>query len=278
MLVLVEGNIGAGKSTFCSELRIALQQDYENVFLLSEPVSNWQDFGGGTNLLELFYQDKSRWGLAFQTNVLIDMERQFAQAVKLSSTIPESVVILDRSLLSCGIFMRILHSHMKSFEAQILKKLFDRFVEGFLKVPFVMIKLDTDPAKCLERIRIRSRHEETGAVTLEYLELLKAAHRKEITRYSDIFSKMKLLSIRGDAIPIAFRNDDTVWERVIIDVKKKIQQVRNNQPSSPSTSSATRGTEQQDRNYQPSSPSTPSPTRGTERYQADGSETVFVNK
>ena len=60
--VIVEGNIGSGKSTFLEHFRQRRGQDVE---VLSEPVSKWQDVKGH-NLLRLMYDDPGRWSLAFQ--------------------------------------------------------------------------------------------------------------------------------------------------------------------------------------------------------------------
>jgi hypothetical protein len=63
----IEGNIGAGKSTFLRLL--AEEMDF---FVVPEPLSKWQhagddgDFGAsqesGSNLLEMFYESPTRWG------------------------------------------------------------------------------------------------------------------------------------------------------------------------------------------------------------------------
>ena len=63
--IIVEGNIGAGKSTFLKLLSSAL--DIQPVF---EPHDKWQNIGG-ENLLENFYQDTQRWAYSFQTYAFV---------------------------------------------------------------------------------------------------------------------------------------------------------------------------------------------------------------
>jgi Deoxynucleoside kinase len=80
----IEGNIGAGKSTW---LQMA-KQGYENladyrsdihemVEVVPEPVEEWQNVSGkDINLLELFYKDAKRYAFAFQQYVLVTRMRK----------------------------------------------------------------------------------------------------------------------------------------------------------------------------------------------------------
>ncbi len=63
MLLSLEGNIGAGKSTFIKILQKNLINIYETI---PEPVAEWQNISGkGGNLLELLYSDPKRWAYTF---------------------------------------------------------------------------------------------------------------------------------------------------------------------------------------------------------------------
>ena len=53
--VVVEGNIGCGKTTFLDHF----SQYSERVEVLTEPVDRWRDVNGH-NLLSLMYEDPSR--------------------------------------------------------------------------------------------------------------------------------------------------------------------------------------------------------------------------
>lgn len=59
--VMVEGNVGVGKSTF---VNILAGQD-GRIAPVPEPVEVWQNFSG-TNLLDLMYKDGKRWSGPFQ--------------------------------------------------------------------------------------------------------------------------------------------------------------------------------------------------------------------
>ena len=86
----VEGNIGAGKSTYLDMVKSVNDHAtvHEMVEVVPEPVDMWQDVAGsGENLLQLFYQDPKRYAFTFQQYVLITRIRRVratAQTLMLS--------------------------------------------------------------------------------------------------------------------------------------------------------------------------------------------------
>ena len=62
---VVEGNIGAGKSTFLKVINTFL-----NAQVVFEPHEKWQNVAG-ENLLDRFYADTQRWAYTFQTYAFI---------------------------------------------------------------------------------------------------------------------------------------------------------------------------------------------------------------
>jgi deoxyadenosine/deoxycytidine kinase len=56
------GNVGCGKSSLLGHFSTKFPSAVE---ALSEPVDRWRDVCGH-NLLQLMYEDPSRWSLAFQ--------------------------------------------------------------------------------------------------------------------------------------------------------------------------------------------------------------------
>ena len=64
LVFAIEGNIGAGKSTFLNILDKGLNGDFE---FYPEPVSAWRNIANGrVNLFEMMYNDPIRWGFSFQ--------------------------------------------------------------------------------------------------------------------------------------------------------------------------------------------------------------------
>ena len=95
---VVEGNIGAGKSTFLKVINTFL-----NAQVVYEPHEKWQNVGG-ENLLENFYADTQRWAYTFQTYAFITriLEREKAA---LKNTQPFQILgtlCLFRSVLFCS--------------------------------------------------------------------------------------------------------------------------------------------------------------------------------
>jgi len=66
--VVVEGNIGSGKTTFLEHFK----KFSEEVEILAEPVEKWRN-AKGHNLLQMMYENPSRWSLTFQTYVQLTM-------------------------------------------------------------------------------------------------------------------------------------------------------------------------------------------------------------
>ena len=90
--LIVEGNIGAGKSTF-----LKILNDYLNVQLVYEPHSKWQDVGGSGNLLDNFYSDPARWAYTFQSYAFIT---RVLEQKNMAEQSPFPVQILERSVYS----------------------------------------------------------------------------------------------------------------------------------------------------------------------------------
>ena len=69
ILITIEGDIGAGKSTLIVKLKTA----HPYWHFIDEPVGTWLvlQTEGGANLLELFYKDKSRYSYTFQNCALL---------------------------------------------------------------------------------------------------------------------------------------------------------------------------------------------------------------
>lgn len=68
--VIVEGNIGSGKTTFLNHFN-----KYEDVCVLAEPIELWRNCSGH-NLLGLMYEDIKKWSFTFQSYVQLTMLQQ----------------------------------------------------------------------------------------------------------------------------------------------------------------------------------------------------------
>uniref|UniRef100_A0A1A9WXT2 Deoxynucleoside kinase domain-containing protein n=1 Tax=Glossina brevipalpis TaxID=37001 RepID=A0A1A9WXT2_9MUSC len=87
--VLIEGNIGSGKTTFLSQFK----QFEDQVFLISEPVEKWCNFHEH-NLLGLMYSQLDKWAMPFQSYVNLTMLQNHTMQTD------KPIKLMERSLCS----------------------------------------------------------------------------------------------------------------------------------------------------------------------------------
>eukprot|EP00088_Acartia_fossae_P068143 TRINITY_DN8583_c0_g1_i1.p1 TRINITY_DN8583_c0_g1~~TRINITY_DN8583_c0_g1_i1.p1 ORF type:complete len:238 (+),score=40.26 TRINITY_DN8583_c0_g1_i1:41-754(+) len=171
--VLVEGNIGAGKSLFLNKFL-----GIPGFQVMQEPVDKWRNLNGH-NLLQLMYEDPARWSMAFQTYVQLTMLKQH-----LACDAP--VKIMERSIHSaryCFINNLKNSGKMQSSELEVLDSWFQFLSTQFdLGVDFI-VYLKTHPEIAYERLKLRNRGEE-NLISLNYLKDLHEMHEKWLTEES----------------------------------------------------------------------------------------------
>lgn len=167
--VLVEGNIGSGKTTFLRHF----EKFSDQYCLVSEPVEKWRNFNG-TNLLELFYNNPKLWTMPFQSYVTLTMLQGHLQPTD------KPVKIMERSLFSSKFcFVENMHRTNRLDPAMyhILHDWYS-FIEKTMHVRAdLILYLRTSPEVVHERMRRRARSEES-CVSLEYLAELHAVHEE----------------------------------------------------------------------------------------------------
>ncbi len=169
-IIIVEGNIGAGKSTFLSMIK-----RYLAVQVVPEPHTQWQQVIQGQNLLDMFYTDTQRWAYTFQTYAFVTrVMKQQEMALKN----PYPVQILERSVFSdryC--FAKNLYEQgiMSALEWHMYQEWFSWLIDTYVAKPDGFIYMQTTPEVCFERMQKRNRSEEK-AVPLDYLRSLHQKH------------------------------------------------------------------------------------------------------
>lgn len=178
---IIEGNIGAGKSTFLSLLEeLPLQ-------LVYEPHEQWQSVGSAGNLLEAFYKDTKRWAYTFQSYAFIT--RIIAQQEHAKRN-PYDVQVLERSVYSdryCFAKNCFEMGTMSTLEWQLYKEWFEWLVEHYAPQPTGFIYLRTSPEVCYQRLAKRARSEE-ATVPLSYLQSLHEKHESWLLKKEGIAS------------------------------------------------------------------------------------------
>ena len=136
---IIEGNIGAGKSTFLAKVGRFL--DVQQVF---EPCSAWQDVGGAGNILQAFYDDGKRWAYTFQSYAFIT--RVLAQE-KNKLLHPDAIQLLERSVYSdryCFAKNAYESGLMNSLEWALYCEWFEWLVQSRMDTPQGFIYLRTN--------------------------------------------------------------------------------------------------------------------------------------
>ena len=169
LLILLEGNIGAGKTTLGRTINSSGLFNF-----VEEPTEIWRE-GFASNMLELFYSDAKRWGLTFQMCALITRAKTWREVCHLQE---KHSIILERSVF-CDRFVFAENGHRTGLfseaEYQLYCEMWDFMVTNGGTEPDLILSLRTPAEVCLERIRTRGRAEE-DSISLEYLQQLEQVH------------------------------------------------------------------------------------------------------
>ncbi len=184
-MYIVEGNIGAGKSTFLT----LIKQHLPHIDVTLEPLDNWQQKLTGQSLLANFYQEPKRWAYTFET--LTMMSRVKDHVHEQSKADPRSVI--ERSIYS-GHYCFARNSFETGFltEAEWLVycQWFNFLVPNTCKIPHGFIYLRVNPEVAYERVRKRNRYAEKK-ISLKYLKQIHQRHEDFLTHKKNILPELK---------------------------------------------------------------------------------------
>jgi len=170
-VILLEGNIGAGKSTLCRVLD-QYRRSHEMRTVMEQV---------GDAFTRLFYTDPARYGFAMQ--LALHGQRVAALRDAVVSSVGDVTTVLDRSVLGDWAFAlwNAALGNMNSDEwAVYLERAGDTPGAALLQTNgatgvAAVLFLSDDPASCHVRVHRRGGVD-ADAVTLEYLQGLEAAH------------------------------------------------------------------------------------------------------
>uniref|UniRef100_A0A8C5M5H5 deoxyguanosine kinase n=1 Tax=Leptobrachium leishanense TaxID=445787 RepID=A0A8C5M5H5_9ANUR len=222
----VEGNIAVGKSTF---LRM-LSSFFQEWSLVTEPLQKWQhvedSHEGMGNLLQLLYDDPTRWSYTFQT--VSCMTRFKTQIEPLSEQFlsrNEAVQVFERSIYSDRyVFAKCLFElgHLNSIEWAVYQEWHTFLTQEFEKRVALsgIVYLQASPEKCFERLQRRARKEEK-TVHLDYLQKLHEQHESWlVTKTTNVhFDHLKNIPVLVLDVNEDFENNPPVGEHLMKQVR-----------------------------------------------------------
>lgn len=198
LIVYIEGNIGAGKTTVIERLRKTYDED--KCLVLTEPIRNWPSF-------KLFCENKRKYALQFQIEV---MESFNDRETKCADN--KELYVFERSLFSAlNIFSSL---NCTDDEMVPLTQLFNvmgrkNVVDETVQILYIYVR--TPAVDCLEHVAKRNKPTD-GYIDLEYLQKLEKMHDTVFMGRNDV----RVVDGR--------QSIDNVFQQVkqIIDLKKFI--------------------------------------------------------
>ena len=157
--ILVEGNIGSGKTTLIDSLK-----NIPNLELLTERIADWKNVGGH-NLLNLVYTGGLKYHYLFQMTVLR------SQLTDILTRTDKKIKIFERSPHSSfHVFIEGVKHKIQDVEYKSLEKWFNFATtpEGLNFKPDLIVYLQTTPEIAYRRLSNRERPEE-ACITFEYI-------------------------------------------------------------------------------------------------------------
>ena len=170
VIVVVDGLIASGKTTYLAMLINVLTRRGWRVTLVKEPIDKWNTPApdGGPSLFQRFNSDPSRWGYHFQTKAFYDrvMENKEMYAKYGDRS---DVFILERSCFTDGLFMGSLHDAglVDNLEMKDYEDWCSMWAEVMPYEPDLFIDLRPPIDVCMERLKERNRPGEEK-ITKEY--------------------------------------------------------------------------------------------------------------
>lgn len=163
--IIVIGNMGSGKSTFCK--RLAREW---GIKLYEEPVVN-------NPYLEKYYKDPHRYSFQLQTFMLHQRFIQQQDAMK------QDEYVMDLSMDGNSVFTQVMFNegYMSEEDYQLFNQMYHTYKE-LVDKPDLIVYLDCSPKECMKRMRFRGRGYESN-VDLSYLEHLESVYEELYKEY-----------------------------------------------------------------------------------------------
>ncbi len=167
--IVIEGNIGAGKTT----LATMLNQELKGRLILERFAEN--------PFLPKFYENPSRWAFTLELSFLADRYKQLNEEL-IQPTIFDQYIIADYYFLKSLIFSK---ETLAQDEFNLYKQLFEIIYNNNIPKPDLFIYLNTPIFKLLDQIKKRGRPYEQN-LSYEYLKRIHENYIEFIQNQKDI--------------------------------------------------------------------------------------------
>ena len=167
-IISIEGNIGAGKTTFVEKLKEKLKDDNRVVFV-TEPVDIWQSIKDNENksILERFYEDGKKYSFPFQIMAYVTRLNLLTKTIVNNPKC--ELIVTERSLdADRFVFAKMLYDDkmIEDINFQIYLQFYEAYKLKYKSSGIIYV--NASPHICKERIDKRNRKGEEG-VPIEYL-------------------------------------------------------------------------------------------------------------
>lgn len=215
-MYLLEGNIGAGKSTLIN----VLKKHLPHILHKEEPVDTWHGTPEQQGLLEHFYQDQQRWAYTMESFTL--MSRVHEVLKNKNEINSDNPFISERSFYSgfyCFAYLGYQNKTLSELEWKLYQQLFDFLVSTNASVPRGFIYLATDPKVCHKRINKRRRSGESE-IPFEYLQALHDRHESFLIHEKDGNPLLQ-------DVPVLYLDGSEEFEKNEIKIEELCKQIDN---------------------------------------------------
>lgn len=173
-VLVLDGEIGAGKSVAIEAIADALKSTGKQVHLVHEPVKEWQDVG----ILEAFYADPANRAYEFQTYTFVTRLQAIRRAC--AELAPGDYVVMERSPMTDRfVFMELQRNLVGPMLMRMYGKWWEEWMrllpESLQKATWLGVYLKPSITACMSRLKERHRSGEEE-VSKVYQEKLREAH------------------------------------------------------------------------------------------------------
>ena len=198
-MFIIEGNIGAGKSTF---LRL-IAENLKEATVALEPLQDWQKSFNGVNILDNFYSDPKRWAYTLETLTLMSRVKEHIKEQGSSNRFH----LVERSIYS-GHYCFAKNCYetglLSDLEYKIYLEFFNLLILKRCQPPKGFIYLKVSPEVAIERIKKRNRSSES-LIPISYIEQIDQKHEEFLIKKLGVIEDLK-------SVPVLVINCDQEFE------------------------------------------------------------------